>query len=527
MFGWSFLKQEQPKGLTLVEILVAMALMGFVMLSISNFVVKSNVQSSSLSMRLKEASEVHAVIQDIQADLHRGARISANSFNHRLEYTTYDPGSGSSVTKVYGLCYYSAVPASTEATCPVETVANNIPYLKLSSDGGATWGSPYRVSGFNKYKMTGTPKFLYAHTFNGCYDYPDDNSNGVHDAGDTTITQTACGTSPNSSWLVATASRKPEKSSKVILANFAFTTGTGSPEALRSLPSYIFIAVSPGLVSSTLAAVSPGVKDSMLVQSFSTNPAVNPQFPTGFSIRGLAWDKAHEVLLLSSRYSGKIFRTERNGVQVNYPLVIADGNMRPRWLEVEGDGNVLMAGVFNDLSQFAYYRYAINDSGAAVPITGPILYGNNTASRRALAYNPNYPDYVYAPIDAGMQIQELNKYTMVATGNSWSLPAAVSSAAQISGMFIEPVTGNFYVSRNQVYTSGGRNYIDIYKILRSNGASTLEFSIDLTDLGSSATGTNGLFQMAYDPALNRIFLSDEVSNRVFEVIPPKLISPRG
>jgi hypothetical protein len=207
--------------------------------------------------------------------------------------------------------------------------------------------------------------------------------------------------------------------------------------------------------------------------------------------------------------------------------VIADGNMRPRWLEVEGDGNVLMAGVFNDLSQFAYYRYAINDSGAAVPITGPILYGNNTASRRALAYNPNYPDYVYAPIDAGMQIQELNKYTMVATGNSWSLPAAVSSAAQISGMFIEPVTGNFYVSRNQVYTSGGRNYIDIYKILRSNGASTLEFSIDLTDLGSSATGTNGLFQMAYDPALNRIFLSDEVSNRVFEVIPPKLISPRG
>lgn len=533
---WKPVKSIAAQGFSLVEILIAMALMGFVMLSISNFVVKSNVNSSSLSMRFKEANEIHAVIQDIQADLHRGAYISPNSFDKRLEYTTYDPVSGNAAKKVYGICYYStAQTTGTDTTCAASSVTKTIPYLKLSTDGGSTWGSPYRISGFNQYRMTGTPLFLYTPAYNGCLDFVDTNQNGVWSSGEG-VSSVACGTSANSYWGFSSLDMKPEKSSKVILANFAFTTGKGNPEALRSLPPYIFIAVAPGLVRSTMAAVSPGVKDPMLVQYFSTDPTTNFQFPTGFIIRGLAWDRQHEVLVLSPETGGKLYRTERDGVVVNSPFTISDPNssVSPWFMTMEGDGQTVMA-INNDGSDdYRFYRFTLSGGTTITPITGPILVGNG-AYRRAAAFSPKNPNYFYVPSAATSpyRIEQRDKTsaTVAVTGATvnvdyWELPAAYSNPSYLSGMFIEPVNENFYVLLNNVYTSGGRNYVDVYKIVKSTGTATLDFSIDLTELGSSATGVNGRFQIAYDPDLNRIFMSDRTSNRVYEIVPPKLLSPR-
>lgn len=532
MAEWSFNTLKQARGITLVEILIAMALMGFVSLSISNFVIKSNVQSASLSMRFKEASEVHAVIQDIQADLHRGALISPNSFNRRLEYTTYEPATGTALKKVYAICYYSAVPASTEATCPLPSGANTLPYLKLSLNGGANWGSPYRISGFNKYRMTGTPRFLYSNVFNGCYDFPDDNANGVRDAGDATVTQTACGTSPNSSWLVAPSARRPEKSQKVILANFAFTTGTGNPEALRSLPSFIFIAVAPGLVANhAMAAVAPGVKDQILMQSFSTDPAVNLQFPTGFAVGGLAWDPGAERLFVGSKKGGRIYQTERHGVQINDPIVLSDFTINAGHPAIEADGKSLLVMAYNASVGDQFYRYSLSNESPLSPLFAKVPMDGTEGYRFAMAYDNNTPQFFYVVCSSGgnLRIQRYNKFTGMRTGTAlnidyWALPAAYNSGIQLGGLFVEPVTGNFYTIRNEVYTSGGRRYVDIYKITRA-GAATLDFSIDLTDFNAT-TGNSGFWGMAYDPVLNRIFLSDDNARRVYEIIPPKIITPR-
>src|SRR5689334_7406260 len=84
------LNPRKAQGFSLSEILIALALMGFVALLITNFLVKSNATTSTVSMRYKEVNEVHALIQDLYADLRQGVYISDNSHRRRLEYTTYD-----------------------------------------------------------------------------------------------------------------------------------------------------------------------------------------------------------------------------------------------------------------------------------------------------------------------------------------------------------------------------------------------------------------------------------------------------
>ncbi len=523
-------KTNRAQGVTLVEILVAMALMGFVMLSITNFVINSNVRSASLNGRFKIASDIHIVVQDIQADLHRGAYISPNSFRNRLEYTTYDPGTGDAVKKVYGICYYSSVQTtSTDTTCPLQGAGGTYPYLKLSTDAGTTWGSPYRLSGFNKYRLVNAsgPKFLYAHPSNSCFDYVDDNGNGVLGAGDTTQNAVSC--SANSYFGVTTSSRTPTKSTKVVLANFNFTTGSGNPEIQRNLPQYIFIAIAPGLVRSNTAAVGAGVKDSQLVQSFSTNPAVNPLYPTGFRLRGLAWDRQHEQLFLTSDQNSVLFQTERNGVFINQMMSFADANLTVDRLALEDDGRTLLVGDYNG-SNDVYYRFTINDQPILSPTTGAITMSATEANRRAIVYDPNTPDYFYAPgTDSGVyKIVQYNKYTAARTATEWILPAAFSGTSYISGMTIDPVTGAFYVVLNNIYTSGGNNYLDVYRIPRAGAIpTTANFSINLTDLGTATTGSNAWPQIALDAPMNRLFLSDMTANRVYEIAPTKLLSPRG
>jgi type II secretory pathway component PulJ len=148
-------------GFSLVEILLALVLLGFVTVAMSTFLVKGNAISSAMSQRYREATEAHSVILDIQQDLAQGAYISDNSHTNRLEYTTYD-SSGNAFKKIYRI-----------------TTISSMNYLQLSTDGGTTWGSPYRISLYTQYKLTGTPLFLYAQDANNCTSFVDSNANGV------------------------------------------------------------------------------------------------------------------------------------------------------------------------------------------------------------------------------------------------------------------------------------------------------------------------------------------------------------
>lgn len=493
-------------GFSLVELLVAMALMGFVSLAIANFLVKSNVTSSSLSMRFKEASEIQSLILDIQQDMRQGAYISNNSHKQRLEYTTYN-SSGSATKKIYRI-----------------TTISSKNYLQLSTDGGSTWGSPYRASDYTKYQLSGTPLFLYSQSANNCTSFTDTNSNGVWENGtDSAGVTSSCGPTTLTYPLLNT----PSQANKIVLSGFQFTTGNGNPEGTRNLPSNIFIAIQHNPVVSTSAAVSPAAKDAPLWNSFTTNTA-SSLYGTGFDVRAAKWDPSHDRLLLVGHHSSgacKIFVAERNGVIYNPTLTTTDNAMQFNGVALESDDKTVLA---LDDSTKKLYRFNISARAPLAPISTLDLSSpsNLINTPTSIAYDPATPDDFYIvgtdPADSGIKIFERNKSTGALVGSAWSLPAAFDASHPPGGMTIEPTTGDFLVVRNYVSSSS----IDIYRITRATGASS-SFSVSTSDLGSSATGTTGNWGIAYNPENNHLFLTDNATDKVYEVIPNLLISPRS
>jgi prepilin-type N-terminal cleavage/methylation domain-containing protein len=135
---------SSKSAFTLAEMLIALALIGGISLSIANFVLKGNLYAQSMDKRFREAAEIQMLCFDIQQDLKQGASISNNSSDIRLEYTTYNT-SGTAIKKIYQL-----------------STSGGKQYLQVSTDGGSTWNSPYRMSSYTAYSLNGSPKFLYA-----------------------------------------------------------------------------------------------------------------------------------------------------------------------------------------------------------------------------------------------------------------------------------------------------------------------------------------------------------------------------
>jgi hypothetical protein len=109
-------------------------------------------------------------------------------------------------------------------------------------------------------------------------------------------------------------------------------------------------------------------------------------------------------------------------------------------------------------------------------------------------------------------------------GSAWTLPAAFDASHPPGGLAIEPLTGDFLVVRNYVNGSAPNHTIDIYRMTRAG--SNTSFSVNIDDLGSTATGTTGNWGIGYDAVTNRLFLSDSATNKVYEVIPSLLITSR-
>lgn len=508
------INSTRAKGFSLAELLIALALMGFVSLLITNFLVKSNVTTNSVSMRYKEVNEIHAFIQDLQAELRQGVYISDNSHSRRLEYTTYD-SNGDAVKKIYRL-----------------SASGSNYYIELSRDGGTSWGSPYRLAtSATKYLLTGTPLFLYANISNTCTQFTDTNTNGVWATGEGAA-YLSCGSSATSGPVLD----KPSQANKVILRGFQFTTGLGSPEAIRNLPTNLFISAPQGPVRSQSSVASPGVKDSPALLSFSTSNASNAMFPSGFTVSGIAWDPYRERLIIGNdaggSASGRLYQTERNGIQINDPLTFVNGAAGAKSIAVDNVGQSAYS-LYYDSSGGVHYlnQYSLSAAPPVSPIS-TLSLGASPSSQRAVAVDPNSPTTVFVACnDTTLKIVEFYRTSPATrTGNEWALPAAFSSSSHIGGMFIEPTSGDFFIVRNLVVAAGGSNYIYVYRIARSGAiATSADFSINITDMDSTntTTGTNGNWQMAYDPATNHIFLADSNMNKVYEVVPPVIISPRS
>jgi Tfp pilus assembly protein PilE len=495
-------------GTTLVELLIALALMSLITLSFSNFLIKSNVTAASLNMRFTEGSEVQMLLMDIQKDFEQGVFISNNSYDQRLEYTTYG-STGAATKKIYRI-----------------TTISGKQYMQLSLDGGSTWDTPYRVSSYDKYSLSGTPKFLYAWGINNCTDFVDSSGNGVWLSGsDTAGTYLACteGTS-------SPALSNPSQATKVDFQNFQFSTGTGSPEAIRTLPADLYLTLRPPLVRSNAAAVAPAVKESPLVRSFSTNTA-NSLFGTAFDVQSAVWDASRQRLVIvggHSSGSNTIYLADRLGVLLRSGLTTSAGTIQAYSTTVKTDSNsVLVLGSTDSGSTYNVYGFAVSGS---VPLnTASTLSLTGLAnSPTGIAYDASTSNDFYVvganTATSALQITERNTSTGALVGSAWALPAAFDGSHPPGGLAIDPVTGNFLVVRNYVNGSSPNKTIDIYIITRATGSSSY-FSVNIDDLGSTATGTTGKWGLGYDPMMNRIFLSDNSTDKIYEVIPSQLISP--
>jgi prepilin-type N-terminal cleavage/methylation domain-containing protein len=510
----SMLCALKKKGFSLVELLVALALMGFVSLSITNFLVKSNVTSSSLSARFKEANEIHAWVAEVREDLQKGAFISTNSHKERLEYTTYD-NNGSALKKIYQIY--------TDGTTGKK-------HMRLSLDGGTTWQSPYKISGTTKYSLSGSPRFIYLDHNNLCTIHTDNNGNGVLGGGDS-YGYSICA---SSSWSYGWGVRAPTMAVRLILDNFVFTTGTGSPEAIRALPAQIFIKINPGLVRSYAAGVSPAVEDPIKDYEILTNSAsvtTNSFFTTTFDPRCAKWDPSRDRLITVGNYtaggSTKIYVTDRMGILINKPISVSPTTLQLTSVDLEGDGNKVIA---LDSSLRRVYKFNLTGSqpltaSSTLDLASPSVLVNQPA---AIAYDASTPNDVYVlgidPSNSAVwKIWEIN-FSTRAIVTSWTLPGAFNGTTNpAGGLTIEPITGDFLVTRNFVSSSA----IDLYRIKRSDGTtySGYPMSISLTKLGSSATSTFGNWGISYNAMENRIFLADSVADKIYEVVPDRLISP--
>jgi prepilin-type N-terminal cleavage/methylation domain-containing protein len=502
--------QRRPRlqGFSLVELLVAMSLLALLMLSVSSLLLKGTASSSSINMRFVGATEIQMLITDIQQDFRQGVSISDNSYDKRLEYTTYD-ASGVATKKIYQII-----------------TSGGLQYLQLSTDGGTTWGSPYRVSTYDDYILKNTPRFLYAWSINNCTDFVDSSGNGVWSASnDTAGAYLACTDGTSSPPLSA-----PSQANKIDLQGFLFSTNRGTPEATRSLPTDLFIGATTPLVRTTGSVASPATQDSALLHSFVTNTSAS-LFGTTFDLRSVAWDPSHEQLFVVGRNSASknIFIADRRGVLMKQGSSNSGTNNLDSVAVVTGGTNILA------LDASGKMLYSFNTSGSSpLGISSSLNLASPTNlinSPTGIAYDDSTPDDFYIvgtdPSSSAMKIYERNISSGALVGSAWSLPSAFDSTHPPSGLAIEPVTGDFLVVRNYINGSSPNKTIDIYVISRAAGTSS-SFSVNIDDLGSSSTtGITGYWGIGYDAINNRLFLSDSAADKVYEIIPSQLISPRS
>jgi hypothetical protein len=345
------------------------------------------------------------------------------------------------------------------------------------------------------------------------------------------------GTDPTGSYLSclngtsSPALSQPSQATKIDLHNFQFTTGQGQPENIRNLPTDLYLSVQVPLIRSSVSPAAPAVKDSALVQSFTTNTA-NSLFGTAFGVRSAVWDPSRDRLIIVGRHSSgsnTIYVSDRKGILFNTGLTTSTGTISADSVAVAGDGVSILV-----LDSTAKYLY-----GFTLTTTGPLGTSSslNLASPTNLintptgiAYDAGTPNDFYIvgtdPTSSALTIYERNISTGTLVGSPWTLPAAFDATHPPSGLAIEPLSGNFLVVRNYVNGSDPNKTIDIYIINRTNNSST-SFSVNVSDLGSSATGILGYWGISYDPISNHLFLTDNSTAKVYEVIPNQLISPQS
>jgi len=386
------------------------------------------------------------------------------------------------------------------------------------------------VSAYTQYVLQSVglnqPRFLYSSSINNCTDFQDTNSNGVWSSTESASYLTCSG---GTSSPVLSA---PSQAKKVDLQGFQFSTGKGTPEATRVLPSDLFVALGPNFVTSTASMTSPAVNDNQIAQSFAVSTGT--LFHANFTLGGVTWDPSRERLIIVGKNttSGQpsIYYTDRKGVIIGSGIATTLAtSITLSSVAVKTSGTDILA---LDSAGTKVYSFALTGTSPLTPTTLDISsYVGGTIKATGIAYDAGTPnDFYMVAQDASSNftITQRNASTGAIVGTAWTLPAAFDASHPPGGLAIEPVNGDFIVTRNYVNGSGATSAIDVYAIPRGVGAAA-PISINISTFANVATGTNGKWSVAYEPITNHIFLADDTSgfNYIYEIIPSQLISPQS
>jgi hypothetical protein len=316
-----------------------------------------------------------------------------------------------------------------------------------------------------------------------------------------------------------------------LLYNFSFQRTAGSGPVSRTIKDTMLHLGQP--------QISEGPT---LINYFDTD--LNPHY--WFGDGDLVFDPIQQRLIIDNSYY--LLITTRTGVPlssptsgsngVHYSATIGHGD----GIALEGDDNTL---IFDYKTNGWNHDYIYTLALSSNTFTGPLYdldttdSNVNTGSGGGLVFDPKTPSDFYILVTntafTAARIDAINISTGALASdispNSWSLPSALANGGYGNsiGMTIDPVTGDFYVGVN-VANKDER----IWHIVRSTPTTDDHFDIMLSGsatsyssstIPSTSTGTGNFFGLAYDPTTNHLFVGDSSMQRVFEILPPRFMSP--
>jgi hypothetical protein len=324
------------------------------------------------------------------------------------------------------------------------------------------------------------------------------------------------------------------------LYNFKFDRQLGNPGVTRTFPN-TYISIGPRYVDAG-PPLSWGT--SPTVQNFATANASNTTFNSGFTAKAISYDSLNKRLLLTGTYSSgnQIYLVTRTGIGTNdisnnivSPVTIPGLPTTLNGLAMENGTNT--AALALDTANNKVWEISLS-AGSASSVTLPVGTAGNiiTGTAKAIAYDPstsptNYSNSVFVLAkDFSSNNWKIFEYpkssTAISPTSTLSLPGGYDGT-NATGMFMDPVTGDFYMISNTITTSGGDNLLTINHISRSSPTAADTFQVDLTKVGSSTSGVGNNFGLAYDFVSNHLFLLDTTAGKMFEVTPVRLLSPHS
>jgi Tfp pilus assembly protein PilV len=487
------MKQLRAAGLSLVEILLTMALMGTLLLSVSNLLIKVQANRTSYSKLAAADIELNTLLEKMKGQLQNASWIDSTSYNQKIVFTTLD-SSGNAQRVGYRI-----------------TTSGSMTVLEYSSDG-TTWGtSPYAILSSTNYNID-SGEFLYCGYSSNCTRFQDTNANGSWASGETRTQVTGTALLTNASY-----------SQKVILSGFIFNRQQGNPQVKRTWPD-IYISLPDRHVAT----------QTQLVKQFSTTPGSSNSFSTGSVIKGLAYDANKRRLLAVGSDTGTdnyIYQLSRDGIPV-MPLVDV-GNLEFDDVCLDASGTYAWSALWGGTTTL--YRYDLTTPAAAantITFTATsATYFNTGGSATALACDPVTSNKVYVIGRTSGGVQSIMPVTLDTSGNTATagtrvtLPGAMTNGTT-EALVIDPMTGDYYALQQALSGSDPSKTITVYHIDASSPTTSDPFTLNISNLYTTSPTSAVGWGMAYDPTNNHVFIADSDLKRVYEFAPPRLWSPK-